>query len=199
MPRLQNTSAVRALFIVVALVFANAARAADEYTAKSGRVAFTVGTNIPFLKVSGSSTALSGGGAASVNDDTATVTQLHFEIDPASFTTGLAARDQHLRDRVFRASDGSLPRITLQADRFVAKVAPPATSWTGELRAELSMRGVTRPITFRVSAQRKGDGAIVRAEGRLRTSDFEVGKIANGLTTVKDEVTIRVTDLVLTR
>ncbi len=60
------------------------------------------------------------------------------------------------------------------------------------------MRGVTRPVVFHVVGQRKGDGAVIRAEGRVKTSDFGVQKISNGFATVDDEVTIRVSDLLLT-
>src|SRR5205823_1908490 len=60
-------------------------RAEPGYKSKSGKIAFHVDTNVPFLKVSGSSSGVKGGGEASVAGDIAAIRNLRFEVDPKTF------------------------------------------------------------------------------------------------------------------
>lgn len=173
-------------------------RADPGYHAKSGKIEFKVGSNIPLMKVSGVSSALNGAAEATVAEKSATIHSLRFEVDPKSFKTGIGLRDQHLYEKVFSAADGSLPRIVLKAEKFQAKLDPRTAKWQGTLRGQLTLRGVTRPVSFRATAERKGQGAIVTAEGTVRTSDFGIKPISYSGATVDDEVNVTVSDLVVT-
>jgi len=183
----------------VPLFFSGELRAEADYTAKSGRISFSVGSNIPFLKVSGGSSAITGGGQATVAEETATIRNLHVEVEPASFKTGINLRDQHLYEKVFTASDGSVPRIVLRAERFQAKRSPRSSKWEGDLQAQLTMRGVTRPVTFHAAGEKRGDTAIVAAEGVVTTSAFGVKPISYTGATVNDDVRVKVSNLVLSQ
>lgn len=171
--------------------------AQTAYVARSGKISFNVGTNVPFIEVAGTSNAISGGGEATVEGSTATVRHLHFEVEPATLKTGNALRDRHMNERVFTAADGSLPSVLLKAEIFRAKAEPQRDQWGAELQAQLTLRGVTRPVLFHVTGERRGDGAIVRAEGVVRTSEFGVKPISNTGVTVKDEVHVMISDLLL--
>jgi polyisoprenoid-binding protein YceI len=170
-------------------------RAEPEYKSKSGTIAFSVGSNLPFLKVAGSSSDLSGGGEAAANGDIVVVRNLEFEVDPKSFKTGIELRDQHLYEKVFMAADGSIPRIVLRAERFEATPNGKPAAWEGNLNAQLTIRGVTKPVSFHASLEKKGNGAVVTAQGTLKTSSFGVKKIAYSGATVDDEVTVTVSGL----
>lgn len=172
-------------------------RAEPGYTAQSGKIAFIVGSNVPLLKVTGSSTAITGQGEGTVNGETATVLNLRFEVDPATFKSGMKLRDQHMYEKVFTASDGSMPRIILQAGRVQAELNSQTSKWEGELKGQLTMRGVTRPISFRATAEKKGDSAVVSARGTLKTSDFGVKPIGYAGAKVEDEVAVTVSDVVM--
>src|SRR5688500_5359378 len=74
-------------------------RADSSYKAKAGKISFSVESNITFLKVAGSSSAIKGGGAATVEGKNVTVRDLHFEVDPKTFKTGISLRDQHLYEK----------------------------------------------------------------------------------------------------
>lgn len=165
------------------------------YAAKSGRIAFSVGSNIPFLCVSGSSSVIAGGGEGALVSDVATVRNLRFEVDPKTFKTGMKIRDDHLYEKVFKTADGAFPTIVLRADRFEAKLNPKSSKWEGTLDAQLTMHGVTKPVSLRASLQKKGSGALVSAEGSVKTSDFGVAKISYSGATVDDKVSISVTNL----
>lgn len=170
-------------------------RADPGYKSKSGRIAFSVGSNVPFLKVSGSSSAIKGGGEANLAGDVATIRNLRFEVDPKTFKTGMSLRDQHMYEQVFTAADGSIPPFVLRADRFEARRNPTTSRWEGTFRAQLTMRGVTKPVRFRASAEQKNSGAMVSAEGVVITSTFGVKPITYSGATVNDEVTVTVSNL----
>jgi polyisoprenoid-binding protein YceI len=173
--------------------------AQTAFTAKSGTIAFRVGTNVPFIKVAGSSDALSGSGEAEVDGNSAIVRNLRFEVNPVTLKTGNGLRDRHMYERVFTASDGTMPKIVLKAERFQARIDPQTSRSEGELNAQLTIRGVTRPAVFHVRAERRGDGAFVTADGAVRTSDFGVKPISNAGVTVRDEVRVTVTTLLTPR
>ena len=168
---------------------------ASGYTARSGKISFNVNSNISFLKVSGSSSAIKGGGKAAVDGSDVVVRDLHFEVDPKSFKTGIGLRDQHLYEKVFMASDGSVPPIILKAERFQATPNGSASTWEGNLQAQVTMRGITKPVVFRATLEKNGDGAVVAAEGTLKTSDFGVKPITYSGATVGEQVALTVSNL----
>jgi polyisoprenoid-binding protein YceI len=180
---------------LILCLLASELRADSGYNAKSGKISFTVGSNVPFLKVSGSSSALKGGGAATAEGDAVIIRNLEFEVDPKTFKTGIELRDQHLCEKVFTASDGSVPRIILKAEHFEAAPNGKASTWEGSLKGQLTMRGVTKPVSFHASLEKKGNGAVVTAQGTIKTSSFGVKKIVYSGATVEDEVTVNVSNL----
>jgi polyisoprenoid-binding protein YceI len=50
-------------------------------------------------------------------------------------------------------------------------------------------------VVFRASLEKKGDGAVVAAEGTIKTSNFGVKPITYSGATVEDEVAVTVSDL----
>ena len=169
-------------------------RAEPGYKSKSGKIGFHVDTNVPFLKVSGSSSGVKGGGEASVAGDVATIRNLRFEVDPKTFKTGIALRDQHMYEQVFTA-DGSIPAIVVRADRFDARRNPKTSKWEATFQAQVTMRKVAKPVRFHASMEQKSSGAIVSAEGIVKTSDFGVKPITYSGARVNDDVTVTVSDL----
>ncbi|HEV3408777.1 MAG TPA: YceI family protein [Chthoniobacterales bacterium] len=190
----------RVLSLVIATVCLSLGKveANPGYHAKSGKVTFTVGSNLPLVKVSGSSTAVSGGGEATVNGETAVIEDLHFEVDPSTFKTGIKLRDEHLYEKVFTAGDGSMPKLVLRAERFQARLDPASGKWEGEVRGQLTIRGVTRPVVFQAVGEKNGETAVVTATAVVNTSDFGVEPIAYSGARVNDEVKVTVSNLVLT-
>lgn len=181
--------------ILIARMASGELQADPGYSAKSGKIAFSVSTNIPYLKVSGSSAVVKGGGEATVTGNAATIRNLSFEVDPKTLKTGMKLRDQHMYEKVFRASDGSTPRVVLRADQFEAKFNPQTSRWEGTLQAQLALRGVIKPVSFRAWGEKKDNGAIVNAQGTVKTSDFGVGKIGYSGATVNDAVVVTVSNL----
>ena len=180
---------------VTPFLFLKEVRADDEYSSKSGKISFSVESNVPFLKVSGSSSRIKGGGEATVNGNTVMVHNLQFEVDPKTFKTGIELRDQHLYEKVFTASDGSVPPIVLKAEHFEAAPNGKPATWEGTLKGQLTMRGVTKPVSFQARLEKKGNGALVEAQGTIKTSEFGVKEIAYSGATVNNEVKVTVSHL----
>ena len=168
--RISRCFALRDLLfaILIAGMGSGELRADPGYRARSGRIAFTVTTNIPFLKVSGSSSAVKGGGEAKVAGNSATIRNLSFELDPKTLKTGMKLRDQHMYEKVFTASDGSTPQVVLRADHFEAQFNPRTSRWEGTLQAQLAIRGVVKPVSFRAWGEKKENGAVSMLQARLR-------------------------------
>ena len=199
--RQQGIGAAKSLWVAItcatAWVSAGDLPAQAAYTARAGKITFSVGSNVPLVTVNGSSSAVVGGGQATIAEDTATIRNLRFEVDPKTFKTGIKLRDDHLYDKVFTTADGARPKIILHADRFLAKLDPKSSKWEGTLEAKLTMRGVTKPVSFHATAEKQGEGATVTAEGVVKTSDFGVKPISYSGAKVRDEVTVTVSNLAI--
>jgi polyisoprenoid-binding protein YceI len=170
-------------------------RADPGYKVGGGKVSFNVATNVPFVKVSGSSSAVKGSGEGTVAGNLAQVRSAQFEVDPKTLKTGLSLRDQHMYEQVFTATNGSIPPVVLKTGSFQAKRNPASGKWEADFQAQLTMRGVTRPVRFHGSAEQKGSRIIISAEGVVKTSEFGVKPITYSGARVNDGVNVIVRDL----
>ena len=169
-------------------------RADPGYKAGGGKISFSVGSNVPFVKVSGSSSAVSGNGEGTIAGNIAQVRSAHIELDPKTLKTGISLRDQHMYEQVFTAN-GSITPVVLRTDAFQAKRNSASGKWEANFQAQLTLRGVTRPVRFHASAEQKGSGVIINAEGVVKMSEFGVKPIAYSGARVNDEVNVMVRDL----
>ena len=170
-------------------------RADPGYKAGGGKISFTVGSNVPFVKISGSSSAVNGSGEGTIAGNVAQVRSAHFELDPKTLKTGISMRDQHMYEQVFAVANGSIAPVVLSTGAFQAKRNPASGKWEANFQAQLTMRGVTRPVRFHASAEQKGSDVIINAEGAVKTSAFGVKPITYSGAKVNDEVNVMVRDL----
>jgi polyisoprenoid-binding protein YceI len=122
-------------------------------------------------------------------DESSQSGEIHIEIDAASIETGLALRDMDFRgERWFDVA--RFPTLAFHGRQFVFEAQRLAA-----IDGMLTLRGVTRPLRFRVERFHCGrlgggqDGCAAVASARLRRSDF--GMDAYSLL-VGDEVRLRV-------
>ena len=123
--------------------------------------------------------------------ETRTLTDLRVEIEADSVDTFNSARDRHVRDDDFLAADDH-PTIS-----FVMTNAEALTETTGTVTGDLTLRGVTRPVTLDVTLNRAAEYPFgheeftlgVSAKGMVKRSDFgSTYALEGGL--VGDEVEI---------
>jgi polyisoprenoid-binding protein YceI len=170
-------------------------RADPGYKVAGGKISFSVGSNVPFVKVSGSSSAVNGAGEGTIKGNVAEVHSAHFELDPKTLKTGIGMRDQHMYEHVFTAANGSMTPVVLKTGGFQAKRNSASGKWEADFQAQLTMRGVTRPVRFHGAAEQKGSRILITAEGVVKTSEFGVKPIAYSGAKVNDGVNIVVRDL----
>ena len=84
---------------------------------------------------------------------------VNVSIDAASIDTGIAKRDEHLRGELFDVAQ--FPKITFKSRQVKQKGAQ-----SGEISGDLTMHGVTRPITL--SVQLVSDLASLENDGATR-------------------------------
>jgi polyisoprenoid-binding protein YceI len=188
-------SMVSVMLASLLLISTEQLRADPGYKVAGGKILFSVGSNVPFVKVSGSSAAVNGSGEGMVGGDVAQVRNAHFELDPKTLKTGISLRDQHMYEHVFTAANGSITPVVLTTGAFQAKRNPTSGKWEANFQAQLTLRGVTKPVHFHGSAEQKGSRILINAEGVVKTSEFGVKPITYSGARVNDGVNIVVRDL----
>lgn len=109
-------------------------------------------------------------------------------IDAASIDTGFEKRDDHLRNPDF-FNVKQFPRITFKS----SQVSVSGDTWT--VTGNLTMHGVTRPVTLELKKHPEGkgpDGSVrtgFSTQTVLRRSDFGMDKM---LPAIGDEVTLMI-------
>lgn len=141
-------------------------------------------------------------GTASYNPADAAKSSITVEVDAASIDTRNAKRDAHLKSADFFDVE---KHPTL---RFQSRSVEPAGGGRLKLTGDLTIRGVTRPVTFDVDGMsapvrdgRGGERIGATAAARISRKDFGMTwnrAIEAGGVTVGDEVSITV-DLQLIR
>lgn len=168
-----NRNITRSMYFFVLLSFAVAAQAADYVIDTKGAHAFIQFQikHLGFSWLVGRFNTFAGEfsyyeanpGAASVS----------VTIDTASIDSNHAERDKHLRDEEFLDVE-KYPQA-----RFVSTAYRDLGDGKGELRGELTLHGVTRPLTIQVAQIGAGDdpwGGYRRGfEGRTRFTLADFG------------------------
>ncbi len=179
---------IAALLTAIAGALTFSAHAADRYVLDPGHTypSFTI-DHLGFSVMSGRFNQSEG---SLVIDRTGDKSRLDVVIAAASIDTGHDKRDEHLRNEDFFDVE-KYPTITYTSR---------SVSWNGQNRAtvqgELSMHGVTRPVTLDVSSIRCGRHPFKQvyvcgfdATTTLNRSDFGMTSYAGA---VGDEVQIRI-------
>jgi polyisoprenoid-binding protein YceI len=99
-----------------------------------------------------------------------------FEIDAATFVSDRDRRDNYVRGRLLEAAQ--FPRVIFVPTEARGVSLPPATtgSSTFDMVGDLTVRGVTRPTTWRVTATVAGQTVSGTAATRFAFTDFQMDK-----------------------
>ena len=120
--------------------------------------------------------------------------QVTVEIDAASINTNNDKRDNHLKSDDFFAVEKN-PKITFVSKSIVVK------DNKGTMSGDLTMRGVTKPVTLDVVVEgigKQGPGTIAgfTASGKLNRKDYGIlwnRTLDQGGTMLGDDVTLEIT------
>ena len=97
-----------------------------------------------------------------------------FTVDAATFVSDRDRRDNYVRGRLLTAAQH--PTIELVPTVLQGLAMPPAGVATFQLVGDLTVRGVTRPTTWSVTAQLKDEAVAGSASTRFAFTDFEMEK-----------------------
>jgi len=92
-------------------------------------------------------------------------------VDARAFDTGSGLRDRALRGLILETD--AFPFIVFTPTR-VEELETPAEGVTATVVGDLTVRGVTRPVSFAVTVALEGDRLVGSAEATVSRSDFGV-------------------------
>lgn len=167
----------RCFFVVVLLAFCFCGRGQLVPQNSSSTVRFKI-KNLGF-NVTGSLQGLQG----DIHFDPAMpdADSFHVSVDVNTINTGIDMRDDHLKGRDYFDAQ-NYPRIAFTSDR-VTKGGKPGTFFVS---GKLTIRNVTKSISFPFNATAREGGYLFTAEFRINRKDFGVG----GGSTIADNLTV---------
>ena len=112
-------------------------------------------------------------GTIVIDDADLTKSTVKVEIDTASVDTGIEKRDEHLKSPDFFNSK-EFPKLS-----FVSKSAKKASNGMFEVSGDLTMHGVTKPITAMVEVT--GESSMMGARGGVEAT-FTIKRSEWGMT-----------------
>ncbi len=187
----------RTLILIAVLAVVAAPLAAEPLEWKIDTAHSYVGFKVRHLMVSwvrGQFTAVSG--EVTFDKDDLSTLKMDIQIDPASVDTGNASRDKDLRGDEFFDVEKH-PEM-----RFVSTKAEVQPDGQVRLTGDLTMRGVTKPVTLAVEGLEqvvdqgeRGFKTGATASGKLSRSEWGLNWnviLEAGGVTVSDEVTLEI-------
>lgn len=170
---------------------------------KDGQITFT--SDAPFEHIKGTSNRVIGYAIAPTDASQAgALISGEFVLPVASMQTGIPMRDEHLQSEAWLHAEAH-PDITFTLkevkDADIAKQESGFTTWAVTLVGDMTIHGVTRPMSVparitsmpeseKTRARAKGDLLAIRCEYAVKLSDFgvAVGSPAMDSGKVSDEI-----------
>lgn len=145
------------------------------------------------VKVTGSTQAIEGTIQLNLEDLSAPLGENRFTVRINTLTTDRDDRDQWIREKGPRLNDYPLATFIATAIEGAPSTYTEGQAVTFKLIGDLTIRDITKPVTFEVTASLQGDTLQGVAKTRLRMSDFgiEPPNFANTLT-VADEFELEI-------
>ena len=147
--------------IIGALLLSSAAPAETL----KGRISFTAETNVKMFRFKAETSDFLARIARTGSD----LSSLEIRIPVASLKTGMNLRDKHTNERIFTASDGSLPDVVFKAEK--ASCTGSEAERKCEVPGELSFRGVEKPAVVSLTLK---DGKELEGGTLVDVLDFGV-------------------------
>lgn len=126
---------------------------------------FSVATNVPAFKFTGKAESFLG----SAERGDAGISGVHFLVPVKGLSTHMSLRDEHMRDRIFKAGDGSFPDIVFDSTRV--SCASGATAGACEVVGTLQVAGKKSQQTF----------SFVQADPRTAEGELKLDLQAMGI------------------
>ena len=173
----------RCLFLLIAV--AVMAETHGRETLKIDRTHSTIGFKVRHLLGTAKGNFSKFNGAIVVDREHPEKSSVTVQIDASSIDTGIAKRDEHLREELFNVA--RYPEITFKSRR----VTHTGTN-SAEIVGDLTMHGVTREITLNVQLLSNDGGRFRVTTPPLRRSQFGLmfSKSAEMVSGIADDIAV---------
>ena len=118
--------------------------------------------------------------------DGTTVTDASFTVDVGSITSDESRRDSQFRGRIMEVDQFPEATFTLGAPIEFDRVPPAGEQITASATGDLTLHGVTRPVTFDVTAETGDDRIGVLGTIPVRFADYNIDNPSTGGVTTED-------------
>jgi polyisoprenoid-binding protein YceI len=169
-----------------------AAGDATNLQVRSGVVKFDARTNVSAISVHGESSAMSAELILRKAGSGVEVDNLRAVVDPKSLSTGMSLRDQHMRKRIFAASNDQLPELEFVSAKSSCADLPHGPEVTCRISGNLSLRGVARPFEMDLKVRNEGKAYRVSGDAVVKLSNFGIEPPCQLGVCVTDDVKLRV-------
>ena len=119
--------------------------------------------------------------------DGSTATAAEFTVDMASITSDSDLRDGQFRTRIMSTDEFPTSTFVLTTPIEFGAVPAEGEQITASATGDLTLRGVTRSVTFDLTAQLEGSRIGVLGSIPILFSDYEIPDPSNGFAVVKDD------------
>ena len=116
-----------------------------------------------------------------------TVTAASFEVDMATFESGEAQRDNQFRNRIMEVDAFPTATFVLTAPIELAAVPADGERVTATATGDLTLHGVTRPVSIDLVARLDGPTFAVDGSTTVTFSDYDIDDPSGGPASVGDE------------
>jgi len=125
-----------------------------------------------------------------VSLDGATVNAASFVVDMASVTSDQARRDGQYRGRIMSTDEFPAATFTLTSPIALGSLPADGDTVTANATGDLTLRGVTKPVTFEVKARKSGDRMEINGDIAVEFDDWGIPSPSFGPAQVEDHGSI---------
>ncbi|HWY70254.1 MAG TPA: YceI family protein [Terriglobales bacterium] len=198
MPRLWN--AVLILFAILGIPASIFPATSDEpgkpeaIQIEHATATFQVGTNMPGLFVKGKSEALQARVQIRRSPDGVTLEHIEAQLPVKTLATGIALRDQHMREHVFTTPDGQVPDMTFEGEGISCPGILPGHEGSCRVSGTLSIRGTARNFSVLLKIREAGSAPAFRAvgDGVVKLSDYGIEQPSQFGVKTENEIQFRI-------
>lgn len=115
-----------------------------------------------------------------------TAVSAEFTVEMASISSDSGRRDSQFRGRIMSTDEFPTSTFVLTSPIDFGSIPAEGTSITAQATGDLTLRGVTRTVTFELTARIEGGRIGVLGNIPILFSDYQIPDPSNAVATVKD-------------
>jgi polyisoprenoid-binding protein YceI len=163
------------------------------FEVRQGAASFEISTNLPAMTVHGKSEELHASVQVRQEARQLVLEAIEARLDSRTLSTGIETRDQHMREKVLTAADGSLPPLRFVAERATCPLEEDGKA-TCQVQGTFFVRGAGKPfqVVLKLKPVQNGSAFRVWGDGALKLSHYGIERPSQLGVRVADDVRVKV-------